>query len=149
MLPNDGVHPTVDKPTEARPVVLLSVVYRVWGCVRAPQLELWLQRQGVKPLPHPRRGAEEYALHTAALLEEAVITGEEAAALCLDLSKAYDRIALECLKAQAEAAGVSMRIIGPAFDAYAGSRIIKINDGCGEERVPTHGLPPGCPLATK
>ena len=80
LLAKAGIMPSSDDPLEARPVVLLAGLYRLWASIREAELEGWLAAQGVKPLPDPTRSAELYALELAAALEEARLLGEEAGA---------------------------------------------------------------------
>jgi len=108
-----------------------------------------LAAQVVRPLPDPTRSAELYASELAAASEEARLMGEEAGGVCLDLSKAYDRLPLTLLECVAEQSGVGKWLSGPALSMYRGDRMIRVGTACGEWRSPTEGLPPGCPHATR
>eukprot|EP00972_Heterocapsa_arctica_P062117 9156229-Heterocapsa_arctica.AAC.1 len=35
-----------EDPADRRPIVLLSVVYRLWACIRAATMRAWLARAG-------------------------------------------------------------------------------------------------------
>ena len=50
LLPKGGVGPSVADPLQARPVVLLSVLYRVWAKARSSYLERWIRDAGMQPL---------------------------------------------------------------------------------------------------
>eukprot|EP00972_Heterocapsa_arctica_P085548 12609277-Heterocapsa_arctica.AAC.1 len=36
-----------DDPEDRRPIVLLSVIYRLWACIRAATMRAWLARAGM------------------------------------------------------------------------------------------------------
>ena len=76
-------------------MVLLAQVYRLWAAYRAADLAKWIHHRGLQPVGTERvAAAEELALLAAGLLEQATSVGQDAALLAMDLSKAYDRVAL-------------------------------------------------------
>ncbi len=50
LLPKDGVGPSVADPLQARPVVLLAALYRVWAKARSRYLEQWIKEAGMQPV---------------------------------------------------------------------------------------------------
>ena len=57
LLPKGGVGPSVADPLQARPVVLLSVLYRIWGKARSRWLEQWIKEAGMQHLEESGRPA--------------------------------------------------------------------------------------------
>ncbi len=79
-------------PLQARPIVLLAVLYRVWAKTRSRYLEQWIKEAGMQPLEESGAACEDLAIDLAFVLEAAKATDKEAWAVATDLSKAYDRI---------------------------------------------------------
>ena len=149
LLPKNGVQASAQNPLEARPVVLLAQLYRIWAAVRAQDLARWIAHHGLQPTPAGRvAAAEELALLAAGLLEEAEARNQSAAILALDLSKAYDRIPLMVIEELVRTSGLAPEIGRPMLDMARGPRRIKVLDVVGELRDPESGLVPGCPMAT-
>ncbi len=97
LLPKGGISPSIGDPLQARPVVLLAVVCRVWAKARAPWLAGWIKRAGVQPVEEDGAACEDLAVDLAFTFEEAKARGKEAWAVAADLSTAYDRVPLEVL----------------------------------------------------
>jgi hypothetical protein len=149
MLAKGGVGPSVADPLQARPVVLLSVLYRVWAKARAGYLEHWIRVAGMQPLEESAASCEDLAVDLAFVLEAAKVGGALPAwAVATDLSKAYDRIPLDVLEAALRDSGLPFGLWGPLLAMARSARRIKVGSVCGKQENPTHGLVPGCPLAT-
>ena len=72
LLPKAGVQASTVNPLEARPVVLLPLLYRLWAHRRGREIADWLMRHGMEGLPDPSMSAEAYGTLLAAELEQAV-----------------------------------------------------------------------------
>ena len=145
MLLSKGGKP-VDK-LQARPITVLPLVYRAWAKVRAKQLRTWLEEHTELLVGH-RQAAEFQAAVLATVLSLGKATGEQAGAVCLDFSKAYDSLDLEFLEQALRRAGVSEQILRLAFSMYRAFRVIRVGDAVGPDQEPGYGLPAGCPFAT-
>jgi hypothetical protein len=88
LLPKAGVQATTCTPLEARPVVLLSMIYRMWARKRGREIGLWLVQNGMEGLPGLSRSAEDYGTLLTAEFERAEVLGEPVLAVCVDQSKA-------------------------------------------------------------
>jgi hypothetical protein len=88
---------TTANPLEARPVVLLSLLYRFWAYKRGKEMGSWLQEHGMEGLPVISKSAEAHGYLLAAELERATVLDEPLLAVCTDQSKAYDTVHLELL----------------------------------------------------
>ena len=112
MLLSKGGKP-VDK-LQARPITVLPLVYRAWAKVRAKQLRTWLEAHTELLVGH-RQEAEFQAAVLATVLSLGRAAGEQAGAVCLDFSKAYDSLHLEFLEQALRKAGVAEQILRPAL----------------------------------
>ena len=130
------------------------MIYRIWAKRRMAQLQRWITGEG---LDHAHEGvlahdlslsAEDLALLTAVLFEEAKQRGEAAALLAIDLSKAYDRLVIAQLEQRLLDMGLDSGLVGPMMNAARFQRRIKVMHVAGEAFGPLCGLVPGCPLAT-
>ncbi len=70
-------------------------------------------------------------------------TGEEAGAVCLDFSKAYDSLHLEFLAQALRKAGVAEQILRPALSVNRAFRAVRVGDAVGPGRESDFGLPAG------
>jgi hypothetical protein len=95
LLPKAGVQATTCTPLEARPVVLLSMIYRMWARKRGRELGRWLVENGIEGLPDLSRSAEDHGTLLTAEFERAEVLGEPVLAVCVDQSKAYDMVRLD------------------------------------------------------
>ncbi len=84
----------------------------------------------------------------AFLMEAANATGEEAWAVATDLSKASDRIPLDVLEDALRDMGLPAGLWKPMVAMAKSPRRIKVLNVCGKKDLPSHGMVPGCPLAT-
>ena len=60
LVPKGGVQATTNTPLEARPVVLLPSLYRLWAWKRGHEMAAWLTANGMKGLADASRSAEDY-----------------------------------------------------------------------------------------
>ena len=150
LTPKGGVQASAQAPLEARPIVLLAQLYRIWAAARAVDLLRWIDFHKLSPLEDAQgnQAAEELGLLAAGMLEEAEATKKDGALLALDQSKAYDRVPLDLLAELLRDSGVHPSIGGPMLCMARSRRRIKVLDAIGEARHPTSGLVPGCPMAT-
>ena len=128
LLPKNGVQASAENPLDARPVVLLAQLYRIWASARAPDLARWMVHHKISPVS-PEAGvtsAEDLAILAAGLLEEADVTGRCAALLAIDLSKAYDRLPLDLIAELVRTSGIHSAIGGPMLHMAHGWRRIKV-----------------------
>ena len=133
---------------QARPITLLSVVYRVWGKAQVNHWRRWSQQAQMQLLAVD---AESTELQAAAFsLEVAIgrLEHREIGGLAADFSKCYDTLRLPVLQAILDAAGVHTALSRPLLDMWASPRRIVVGKACGRRSEPKSGLPAGCPLAT-
>ena len=148
LLPKAGAQATTNSPLEARPVVLLPLLYRLWAYKRGREIGQWLVQHGMDGLPDGSRSAEAYGLLLAAELEQATFLDEPLLAVCTDQSKAYDMVDLELLQFLLERSGMPGRVWKPMMSMATAPRRIKVMRAVGEWQEPTSGMLPGCPGAT-
>jgi hypothetical protein len=145
---------------EARPIVLLAQLYRIWAAARAEDLLCWINFHKLSPLEDAQgnQAAEELGLLAAGMLEEAEATRSDGALLALDQSKAYDRVPLDLLAELMRDSGVHPAIGGPMLCMARSRRRIKVLDAMGGQAphvragpgLPygdVHGRAPYAPLA--
>ena len=97
LLPKGGAQATTTNPLDARPVVLLPLLYRMWAWKRGKEIASWLTANSMDGLPVASRSAEDYGTFLAAELEKALVLDEPVLAVCVDQSKAYDSVRLDLL----------------------------------------------------
>ena len=149
LLPKAGVQANTSTPLEARPVVLLSLLYRVWAWKRGREVAAWLTANGMAGLPVENRSAEDYGTLLAAELEQAMVSDEPLLAVCIDLSKAYDTVRLDLLAFILAGSGMPAAVWRPMMDMAMAPRRLKVMTAVGSWRDPSCGLIPGCPAATR
>ena len=104
-------------------MVLLAQLYRIWASARAADLARWMEHHKLTPPVSREAGAtsaEDLAMLAAGLLEEADATGQCAAVLALDLSKAYDRQPLDLIEELVRTSGMHPAIGGPMLHIAQG-----------------------------
>ena len=106
LLPKCGVQATTSTPLEARPVVLLPMLYRLWAWKRGREIGQWRKANGMEGLPDLGRSAEDYGALLTAELERACVLEDSLLAVCVDLSKAYDSVRLDLLEFLLEGSGL-------------------------------------------
>ena len=149
LLPKGGAQATTCTPLEARPVVLLSMLYRMWAWKRGKETASWLTANAMDGLPVASRSAEDYGTLLAAELEQALVLDEPLLALCVDESKSYDGIRLDLLEFLLAGSGMPPEVWRPMLDMASAPRRLKVMSAVGEWRIPTCGMIPGCPAATR
>jgi hypothetical protein len=123
LLPKAGRQATTSTPLEARPVVLLPMLYRMWAHKRGHEMAAWLTANSMEGLDDPSRSAEDYGTLLAADLERALVEDEAMLAACVDQSKAYDNLRLDLLEYLLAGSGVPPEVWRPIVDmAKARSR---------------------------
>jgi len=143
MLPKGGS----GDPDDFRPVVLLSVFYRLWAKCRGREFQGFLRLAGVSP-PDRSKSAEQLAFDLAIRIAIAQAGGASVSGLALDWSKCYDHLLLGLLHKLATRLGIPPAIAKPMLSAYAQPRAVLLNGSIAPERRPVAGLAPGCPRAT-
>jgi hypothetical protein len=143
MLPKGGS----GEPDDFRPVVLLSVFYRLWAKCRGREFQAFLRLAGVTPADRPN-SAEQLAFDLAIRIAIAQAGGAAVSGLALDWSKCYDHLLLGLLHKLSAKLGIPAAIAKPMLAAYAQPRAVLLNGSIGPERRPVAGLAPGCPRAT-
>jgi hypothetical protein len=99
LTPKGGVQASAQAPLEARPIVLLAQLYRLWAAARAADLVKWAAHHKLSPVGEEgSQASEELGLLAAGLLEQAQARNCDGAVLALDQSKAYDRVPLDLLE---------------------------------------------------
>ena len=134
-------------PSDRRPIVLLSAVYRLWAAARAAEMRTWLVDNNALQVG-PNASAATQAADLALLIQTARTAGHQVDGLAVDWSKCYDRLPLEVLQEVAGAARIPQAISGPMLAAYRFPRRLVADSLSGEEAIPVCGLTPGCPAAT-
>ena len=127
-----------EDPADRRPIILLSIFYRIWAAARSGEVREWLQSNGVLQKGDgcgPNAKAGDLALHMA----RACLTGTHVAGLALDWSKRYDRLPLAMLEQVAQAAGIPAEISGPMLASYRRKRCVRAGLRQGA-RAPPIGL---------
>ena len=76
LLPKGGAQATTTNPLDARPVVLLPLLYRMWAWKRGKEIASWLTANSMDGLPVASRSAEDYGTLLAAELEKALVLDE-------------------------------------------------------------------------
>ena len=133
---------------QARPITLLSGIYRIWAMSKVSQLKKWFTAAGIQPLVGGREEAEFQAGLLSLTIGYGKATGQGGGGIALDLSKAYDAVRLDLLEGVLLAAGLDTNLVGPALDMYRAPKAVRVQQALGETRVPDAGLPAVCPLAT-
>ena len=115
-MPTGGAQVTTKDPLEARPVVLLPLLYRLWAYRRGREIGTWLKKNGMEGLPEGAGSAEAYSTMLAAELERALVLDEPLLAVCIDLSKAYDTVRLDLLEHLYSNSGLPTEVWRPMLD---------------------------------
>ena len=134
-------------PDDFRPVVLLSVFYRLWAKCRGREFQAYLRMAGVSP-PGKSKSAEQLAFDLATRIAIAQAGDASVSGFSLDWSKCYDHLLLDLLHQIVARLGIPSAIAKPMLSAYAQPRAVLLNGSIAPERRPSAGLAPGCPRAT-
>ena len=138
-----------DDPIDLRPVALLPAIYRLWAALRVQDFRRAMAAAGLCSHLDGVPDAESQAVFLALNFEQAATLDDQVVAVALDFSKAYDRMPLGLLRELARAVDMPPWIVGPALDMYSATRRLKMDEAIGPGVKPTHGLIPGCNLATE
>ncbi len=92
-------------PEDHRPIVLLSVVYRIWAKARGPPFQAFFRAAGILP-ESKALAAEDLAYGLAVRMGVAKAGGVPIAGLALDWSKCYDNLLLDLRNKVASRAGI-------------------------------------------
>jgi hypothetical protein len=126
LLPKAGRQATTSTPLDARPVVLLPMLYRLWAWKRGHEMAAWLTANGMEGLADASRSDEDYGTLLAADLERALVEDEAMLAVCIDLSKAYDTIRLDLLEFLLAGSGMPPEVWRPIMDMAKAPRRLKV-----------------------
>ena len=129
LTPKGGIQASAQTPLEARPIVLLAQLYRLWAAVRAVDFNKWVEHHGLSPVgKEGSQASEELGLLAAGLLEQARAKKCDGAVLALDQSKAYDRVPLDLLEELITDSGIHAAIGKPMLCMARSARRIKVLD---------------------
>ena len=103
---------------QARPITLLSSVYRLWARCKVIHLKRWFVNAGIEPLVGGREEAEYQAGLLSLTLGYGRATGEGGGGVAFDLSKAYDSVRLDLLERVLLGVGLEPSLVMPAIDMY-------------------------------
>jgi hypothetical protein len=134
-------------PLDRRPIVLMSVLYRVWARYRRREFDGW-RAQWDTAVAAAWLGADgqawEFGWDTACAHAG---SGAGVAGVAVDFSKCYDGCRLALVSRALARAGVPPAISRPLLAAYGFTRRLRVGDAWGGDCTPTSGIPAGCPLA--
>ncbi len=101
MLPKGGS----GQPDDYRPIVLLSVYYRLWAKARGAPFQEFLQAAGIAPVGRVP-SAEAQGFDLALRLAVSQSGGADTSGLALDWSKCYDHLVIDLLRQFGERIGM-------------------------------------------
>ena len=135
---------------EHRPIVLMSLIYRVWSGIRAKEL----LAQFADIFEHhsygflPKRGTIQYWWTIQSAIELALQTGEGLSGMTADIVKAYSYVLRRPIYQLAKIMGVPMNVLLPWQNAHHQLiRRFKIRDYVSKGVSSVTGLPEGDPLS--
>ena len=130
-----------------RPIVLLSMYYRLWAKSRGNPFQLFLKAAGITP-PSGPRAADALAYDLALRMAASIAGFRPTSGLALDWSKCYDHLILDLLDVVGQRVKIPPGLLRPMMAAYRQPRAVLLAGALAAERSPTAGLAPGCPRAT-
>ena len=145
--------PKVDSPTprEHRPIALMSVLYRLWSKLRCSQLITGWQESWIGPSMHGfrhRHGAVDEYLHTALLVEKALLQNRPLHGAMLDIRKCFDSVPWSIAFGLLKDMGLDARITRPLEAMYRTlQRRLRVAGTVGQAFVATNGILQGCALS--
>ena len=137
MLPKGGTG-TVD---DYRPIVLLSVYYRLWAKARGSPFQEFLKAAGITP-PSGPRAADALAYDLALRMASCIAGFRPTSGLALDWSKCYDHLILDLLDTVGQRVEIPPALLRPMMAAYRQPRAVLLAGALAAERRPTAGLAP-------
>jgi len=137
---------TSGDPGDYRPIMLLSVIYRIWAKARSTFMQGHLRAIGILPTG-PIPGAEQQATDLAWRLLLAK-SGVVLSGVALDWSKCYDHVSSVLLGHLARLCRLPEGLFLPMLAAYNMQRHILLGGMLGPAKAPARGLAAGCPRAT-
>ena len=132
MLPKGGT----GEPDDYRPIVLLSVYYRIWAKARGQPFTKFLKSAGITP-SHGPRAADALAYDLALRLAASIAGHPPTSGLALDWSKCYDHLLLDLLRLVGARVGIPPALLTPMLQAYAQPRAVLLAGALAPERTPT------------
>ena len=137
---------TTGDPSDFRPLMLLSVIYRIWAKAMGSFMQGHLRAVGILPTG-PVPGAEQQATDLAWRLLLARC-GVVLSGVALDWTKCYDHVSSALLDKLAKLCRLPIGLYQPMLAAYCMQRHVLLNGMLGPAKVPARGLAAGCPRAT-
>ena len=143
--------PLLEKPTGGyRTIGVFPAVVRVWGKLRADMMAEWEDRHDLPSFSAGKgRAAEDVPWRIGVLAEEAVQSGQEAAAFTVGLEKFYETIQADILMDRCRRTGVPMFIVQLALVVYRSTRFVALGSFVARGEVAGRGIVAGCAHATR
>jgi hypothetical protein len=116
LLPKAGLQASTNNPLDARPVVPLPLLYRLWAYRRGRETSHWSKANGAEGLPEGSWSAEAYGTLLAAELERATFMDEPLMAVCVDSSKTYDSVRMDMLEHLLSCSGLPAEVWRPMLN---------------------------------
>lgn len=139
-----------DRPSEFRPICVLSLPYRIWSSIRTKQILAWLAKFSPDGLLGNRSKRETAHVwwKISALVERSWYDGEPLAGGISDIVKCYNCLPRIPVFHMARQLRIPEQILKPWFSAITGlERRFTINGGTGPALRATTGFPEGDPLS--
>ena len=129
MLPKGGT----GKVDDYRPIVLLSVYYRLWAKSRGNPFQVFLKAAGITP-PSGPRAADALAYDLALRMAASIAGFHPTSGLALDWSKCSDHLILDLLDTVGKRVKIPSALLGPMLAAYRQPRSVLLAGALGEEK---------------
>eukprot|EP00438_Fugacium_kawagutii_P025977 Skav226705 [mRNA] locus=scaffold3811:49529:53953:- [translate_table: standard] len=145
-----GKHAEAAKPSDYRPITVLSQVYRTWASVRAKELLRWLSRRAPDTLHGNKKHTSTINMwwNLACEVEEAYLNGGQVSGLVTDITKCFNVLPRHVVYA----CGIHLGI-DPVFmrtwiqNLRFVERRFVVRGACSEEHLSSSGFPEGDPLS--
>ena len=131
-----------------RPIVRLSIIYRVWATNHGGRFREWMRRNGVIRQA-AGSGAGEQAYDLAMQLALARVRGEALSGVAVDRAKCSAHAHLSTLESLAKRTGIPDAFWGPAPDMYKAPRALRLGGLVGQPLSPSCCITPSCPVASE